>query len=49
MAYVTVDVGIDEFYDEDLIDELEKRGYTISYYHDTNSIKKNRKTRLCIN
>ena len=29
MAYVTVDVDIDEFNDNDLIDELEKRGYTV--------------------
>ena len=29
MAYVTVDVDIDEFDDDDLIEELESRGYTV--------------------
>lgn len=29
MAYVTVDVDIDEFDDNDLIEELESRGYTV--------------------
>lgn len=29
MAYVTVDVDIEEFDDDDLIEELESRGYTV--------------------
>lgn len=29
MAYVIVDVDIDEFDDDDLIEELESRGYTV--------------------
>lgn len=29
MAYITIDVDIDEFYDDDLIEELESRGYTV--------------------
>lgn len=29
MAYITIDVDIDEFDDDDLIEELEDRGYTI--------------------
>lgn len=30
MAYVTVDVDIEEFDDDDLIEELESRGYTVA-------------------
>ena len=30
MAYLTIDVEIDEFDDDDLIEELENRGYTVS-------------------
>ena len=29
MAYITIDVDIDEFYDDDLIEELKNRGYTV--------------------
>ena len=31
MAYITIDVDIDEFYDDDLIEELESRGYTVGH------------------
>lgn len=30
MAYVTVDVGLEEFLDQELIDELEERGWYVS-------------------
>lgn len=30
MAYVSVDVDLDEFDDEELIEELESRGYKVS-------------------
>ena len=29
MAYITIDVDIDEFDDDDLIEELKSRGYTV--------------------
>ena len=29
MAYVTVDVELDEFNDDELVEELESRGYTV--------------------
>ena len=29
MAYVTVDVELDEFDDDELVEELESRGYTV--------------------
>lgn len=29
MAYITIDVDIDEFDDDDLIEELKPRGYTV--------------------
>lgn len=30
MAYVTVDVDLDEFDDDEIVDELEHRGYYVS-------------------
>jgi len=32
MAYIEVEVGLEEFLDQELIDELEERGWYVSEY-----------------